>query len=840
MLFLGAGRVRAANVQRFRPAPDNRGLVRTEGTAPLEHKELNLGLTLNYAYRPVELGGEHPVESLVTADFLAAYGVWDRLYLALDLPVHIYRQGIDRLDFEKKSDASLGDLRFAVKYAVAPDGPVGVAASLLLDLPTGSTEKMTGGDGVSFGGRVAVDKSLGAYYLAGNLGFAIRKKELLNNVELGSELNYSLGLSRIIGRSRADVLVELSGAAGLAGGLSKSNVPFEIAAALRWLFGAKFYLYGGAGFSPFQGGGVGSPAARIFCGLQYTTNDHFSDKDLDGVMDRFDLCPAEKEDPDEFEDEDGCPEADNDEDGFPDEKDACPNEPEDMDGFEDKDGCPETDNDGDGVPDDKDKCPITPEDLDGFRDEDGCPDPDNDKDGYPDDDDECPLEAEDFDKFHDFDGCPEPDNDEDGVLDEADKCPLVKEDPDGFEDDDGCPELGGEPPPEAAGPDNRNAAMVEELQNEIESLKKKLEEDRDEVSAIKEQATEASGDDAEKAGILDERAKALEENNKKLREEIEDLRETLDLFGKWKKNPCALLSLDNYERDGVLISPEWALCARVEVITPHEPKPSGDSLALTGKRDPDKIYQFPVNGYMPTPIMKLALDKVHAILLREHGFGITIEDYADPRGSAAHNKELSEKRANRTRDYLLSKEPRIDPSRIEAVGYGEDRLIDNGTTEAAYARNRSILFRMDLMSGSGERSPEDYSDKLDGDSFFDRIRKAGSGRDAPAPSDVPSTGEEPSSSEEGYEEEDEYEEDDYEEYEEDGEIDGEYEEEEGGYEEEAPEPEKESPPSIESPATESPAAPAEEGNPVETEQTPGETKIPSAPAEEETGEAEAP
>jgi len=114
------------------------------------------------------------------------------------------------------------------------------------------------------------------------------------------------------------------------------------------------------------------------------------DNDGDGILNKYDACPDRREDPDGFEDFDGCPDLDNDGDGLLDENDGCPNDPEDVDGFEDEDGCPDPDNDRDGLLDLNDACPDEPEDFDGFQDDDGCPDPDNDGDCVPDDRDQCP------------------------------------------------------------------------------------------------------------------------------------------------------------------------------------------------------------------------------------------------------------------------------------------------------------------------------------------------------------------------------------------------------------------------------------------------------------------
>lgn len=99
-----------------------------------------------------------------------------------------------------------------------------------------------------------------------------------------------------------------------------------------------------------------------------------TDRDGDGIYDATDECPADPEDYDNFQDEDGCPEEDNDDDGLLDVDEDCPDDPEDFDGFEDDDGCPDRDNDVDGVLDTRDACPDEPETINGIDDEDGCPD----------------------------------------------------------------------------------------------------------------------------------------------------------------------------------------------------------------------------------------------------------------------------------------------------------------------------------------------------------------------------------------------------------------------------------------------------------------------------------
>ncbi|MDQ3037341.1 MAG: OmpA family protein [Myxococcota bacterium] len=155
-----------------------------------------------------------------------------------------------------------------------------------------------------------------------------------------------------------------------------------------------------------------SDAGFLFVGLSAAlpgVSADVRDGDGDGIPDARDRCPAEPEDLDSFEDEDGCPDLDDDADGVPDRTDACPREPEDADGQDDEDGCPDADQDGDGdgIPDARDACPTEAEDRDGHDDEDGCPDLDDDGDGIPDASDACPRAAETINQHEDGDGCPD-------------------------------------------------------------------------------------------------------------------------------------------------------------------------------------------------------------------------------------------------------------------------------------------------------------------------------------------------------------------------------------------------------------------------------------------------
>jgi len=71
---------------------------------------------------------------------------------------------------------------------------------------------------------------------------------------------------------------------------------------------------------------------------------------------------------------------------------------------------------------------------------------------------------------------------------------------------------------------------------------------------------------------------------------------------------------------------------------------------------------------------------------------IVIKGYTDSDGSEKYNKNLSFKRANSVKNYLIEKN--ILASRLEAVGYGElNPIADNNTAEGRQ-KNRRIEFNI--------------------------------------------------------------------------------------------------------------------------------------------------
>ena len=67
-------------------------------------------------------------------------------------------------------------------------------------------------------------------------------------------------------------------------------------------------------------------------------------------------------------------------------------------------------------------------------------------------------------------------------------------------------------------------------------------------------------------------------------------------------------------------------------------------------------------------------------------WNVVLQGHCDERGTIEYNLALGQRRANSVRSYMASLG--VDASRVRTVSYGEERPVDNGHNEAAWAKNR--------------------------------------------------------------------------------------------------------------------------------------------------------
>ena len=71
---------------------------------------------------------------------------------------------------------------------------------------------------------------------------------------------------------------------------------------------------------------------------------------------------------------------------------------------------------------------------------------------------------------------------------------------------------------------------------------------------------------------------------------------------------------------------------------------------------------------------------------------IRIGGYTDNQGDAASNLKLSQDRADNVMHEIIVLG--VDPSRMDAKGYGEDHPVADNSTDAGRAQNRRISMRV--------------------------------------------------------------------------------------------------------------------------------------------------
>jgi len=78
------------------------------------------------------------------------------------------------------------------------------------------------------------------------------------------------------------------------------------------------------------------------------------------------------------------------------------------------------------------------------------------------------------------------------------------------------------------------------------------------------------------------------------------------------------------------------------------------------------------------------------IILKKGAAAIAIEGYCDERGTVEYNMALGERRAQEAKKYLVNLG--VKASQIKTISYGEERPLDPGNNEDAWAKNRRAHF----------------------------------------------------------------------------------------------------------------------------------------------------
>ena len=101
------------------------------------------------------------------------------------------------------------------------------------------------------------------------------------------------------------------------------------------------------------------------------------------------------------------------------------------------------------------------------------------------------------------------------------------------------------------------------------------------------------------------------------------------------------------------------------------------------------IY-FEYDSFDLTAQAKKVLAEKASFLNAHPGIKVTVEGHCDERGTQEYNLALGERRAKAAQEYLVFLG--INAQRLNTVSYGEEKPVDPGNTEEAWAKNRRAHF----------------------------------------------------------------------------------------------------------------------------------------------------
>lgn len=247
------------------------------------------------------------------------------------------------------------------------------------------------------------------------------------------------------------------------------------------------------------------------------------------------------------------------------------------------------------------------------------------------------------------------DQDNDGIPDKLDGCPRAPEDLDGFQDEDGCPDY-----------DNDQDGVPDEADQCPEP------EDRDGY-----QDEDGCPDpDNDGDGVLD------------VNDGAPDQAEDIDGF----QDEDGVPDLDN-DQDGVPDTMDRCDGTPAGVAVDEngcplpEPEPAPEIKAMdTGLVLEGVNFRSGSAQILPSSLE--VLQRVADSLKANPEVRVEVRGHTDSTGSAEANRQLSHRRAIAVRDFLI--QLGVSPSRVTAVGFGEDYPVASNETREGRLANRRV------------------------------------------------------------------------------------------------------------------------------------------------------
>jgi len=108
---------------------------------------------------------------------------------------------------------------------------------------------------------------------------------------------------------------------------------------------------------------------------------------------------------------------------------------------------------------------------------------------------------------------------------------------------------------------------------------------------------------------------------------------------------------------------------------------------------PEVYFEFNKSDIKPESygVLDGGAETIKTVFAGNPDVKIEVQGHTDSKGSEEYNLNLSNKRANAVKDYLVINH-NINPDRLMARGYGESRPVASNDTDAGRAKNRRVEF----------------------------------------------------------------------------------------------------------------------------------------------------
>ena len=227
-----------------------------------------------------------------------------------------------------------------------------------------------------------------------------------------------------------------------------------------------------------------------------------------------------------------------------------------------------------------------------------------------------------------------------------------------------------------------NHMRSKRIQEEMSALRQRMEAVAGEANSARSQATEAEKSARQSAAgrAAAEQARVQAEGEaKQAQDQAEQARQRADSVQKENEQIRAEAEHAKKEREDELNRLQEALGKIAETRR--------TAMGLVMNLDSNAI-QFEFDKATLLPANREVLSRIAGILLTSKGYQITVYGHTDDVGSDAYNQELSAKRAQTVRDYLV--EAGVSPDIISTKGYGKSNPLVEGKTTEARAKNRRV------------------------------------------------------------------------------------------------------------------------------------------------------